>query len=686
MPNRLANETSPYLLQHANNPVDWYPWGPEALTRARDEDKPILLSIGYAACHWCHVMEHESFENVAIAALMNEHFVNIKVDREERPDLDSIYMQAVQAMTGHGGWPMTTFLTPEGEPFYAGTYFPPSDRHGIPGFPRVLTSLANAWANDRDNIRTTGARVREIYAPASRASSSVTPLDAALLERAYRTMARQFDERHAGFGGAPKFPPSMGCDFLLRHWARTGSPVALDMAHRSFVAMSRGGIFDQVGGGIHRYSVDDHWLVPHFEKMLYDNALFLRLGVHLWQATGDAEVKRATDATRDWVQREMTSPEGGFYSSLDADSEGHEGRFYVWDAAEFATVTGDDAVLARDAWGVTADGNFEGHNILNQVAPLDAIDRRHALAPGSTAAALDRARVALYTRRASRVWPGLDDKILASWNGLMLRALVEHARVFDDGTSRELALTNARFLQQHLIREGRVLRSWRKGKVLEVGFLEDHAALALAFLDLFSLTGDPAWLEQSRGITEYAVTAFRDPETGLFHDTSADHESLITRPRDITDNAMPSGSSLMAELLARMAVVDDRGEYLDLSASMTGSLADALGQHPSAFGHLLGVADQVVYGASEVVLADDNEGVLSQVLSRTYVPSLVFARDAGASALTRGKERQHGRPTAFVCRRYRCDAPTSEPDTFAAQLLSTRRAPDPGAMGTSFAP
>ncbi len=669
MPNRLADETSPYLLQHANNPVDWYPWGTEALTRAKVESKPILLSIGYAACHWCHVMEHESFENASIAALMNQHFINIKVDREERPDIDSIYMQAVQAMTGHGGWPMTMFLTPAGEPFYAGTYFPPTDRHGMPGFPRVLASLAQAWTNDREKIHETGARVREIYAP--RAATSDTAPDARTLERAYRAMARQFDEAHAGFGGAPKFPPSMGCDFLLRYWARTESPLALDMAHRTFVAMSRGGIYDQVGGGIHRYSVDDHWLVPHFEKMLYDNALFLRLGVHLWQATGDEEVRRATTATLRWVRREMTSPEGGFYSSLDADSEGHEGKFYVWDVSELDAVLGDDTTLVKAAWGVTPDGNFEGRNILTQVDSLEAIDARHSVPPGSTAVALDRARTALYARRAARIWPGLDDKVLASWNGLMLRAVIEYARVFGDAEARALALRNAAFLSEHLVSDGRVRRSWRQNKVLDVGFLEDHAAVGLAFLDLFSLTGEVIWLEKTRAITAHLVNMFRDPDTGLVFDTASDHETLITRPRDVTDNAMPSGQSLAAELLARLAVVDERAEYGEMAEALLASVSDALGQYPSAFGHLLGTADQLIHGAIEVAMVGEGpESELMRAFSGIYVPSVVFATDGGHSALTRGKTRAQ----AFVCRRYLCDAPTSDPAVLRTQLLSARRA------------
>ena len=679
-PNRLAGETSPYLLQHAHNPVDWYPWGAEALERARREDRPILLSIGYAACHWCHVMERESFEDAGIAALMNASFVNIKVDREERPDLDGIYMQAVQAMTGQGGWPMTVFLTPAGEPFYGGTYFPPTDRHGIPGFPRVLRAIADAYRSDRDSMERTAGRLREMFTAASRATSEAGQPAAGTMEVAYRGLARQFDERHAGFGGAPKFPPSLALEFLLTHWARTSTTAALDMATRTYLAMVRGGICDQVGGGLHRYSVDERWLVPHFEKMLYDNALFVRAGVHLWQATGDAEVRRAAEAAIEWVAREMTAPEGGFYSSLDADSEGHEGRFYVWSEAELDAALGADAPLVKSAWGVTREGNFEGASILHVPHDLAAVGARAGVDADEVRGAVERARQVLYPLRAARPWPALDDKVLASWNGLMLRALVEAARAFDSASARDLALRNGDFLRHNLVKDHRVLRSWRRGRVQAVGFLEDHAAVALAFLDLFSLTADGAWLDLARGITERTVAAFRDAETGLFFDTAGDHESLIARPRDVTDNALPSGTSLVAELLARLGVLDDRNEYARLAEGIAGSLGDAPARHPSGFGHLLGVMDLLVHGAVEVVIAGDQSSpawrALDHALGTTWVPSLVFgAGDPGPeTALTRGKAASGGSATAYVCRRYVCDAPVTDPEGLQARLVAARRA------------
>ena len=681
MTNRLAHETSPYLLQHANNPVDWYPWGPEALERARSENRPILLSIGYAACHWCHVMAHESFENAAIAALMNEHFVNIKVDREERPDLDSIYMQAVQAMTGHGGWPMTVFLTPAGEPFYGGTYFPPTDRQGTPGFPRVLAALADAYQHDRASVERTGTQLRDMYTSTSAAFAAEGAASAATLDRAARALSQQFDERHAGFGRAPKFPPSMGLEFLLTHAARTGATRSLDMAHRTFLAMAAGGIYDQVGGGLHRYSVDERWLVPHFEKMLYDNALFVRLGAHLWQATHDATVRRVTEETVRWLEREMTSPEGGFYSSLDADSEGHEGKFYVWDERELDDVLGADAALAKAAWGVTAEGNFEGRNLLFVPNALGAVASRAGVETAAVESALDRARQRLYPVRASRVRPACDDKVLASWNGLMLRGLTEVARVFGDRRARTLALNNGAFLRDALVSEGRVFRSWRAGKVQPVGFLEDYAAVGLGFLDLFSLTSDVQWLSLGRQLCERAIHAFRDPVSGLFFDTPNDHEALITRPRDVSDNALPAGTSLIAELLMRLSVFDDRTDYAELGERIVKSLADAMGRYPAGFGHLLGVADLVVHGAVEVAIVGEAEAPsmlpLEESVAQTWVPSLVYASTsvtgAAATALTRGKGTA-GQPLGFVCRRYLCHAPAADPESLRAALVAAARA------------
>jgi uncharacterized protein len=587
MPNLLAHETSPYLLQHADNPVDWYPWGADALQRARAEGKPILLSIGYAACHWCHVMAHESFEDAATAELMNARFVCIKVDREERPDLDSIYMQAVQAMTGQGGWPMTVFLTPSCEPFYGGTYFPPEDRHGMPAFRRILTSVSDAFQTKQADVAHAVEAIREMYEAGSRkpeaGSEAVTE---ETLARATKDLFARFEPMMGGFGGAPKFPHTMALDFLLRQWARTGDAHALHVVTHSFRQMARGGIYDQAGGGFHRYSVDARWLVPHFEKMLYDNALLARLGAHLFQATGDEETRRVTEETLRWVITEMTDAAGGWYSSLDADSEHEEGKFYVWSAAEFATVLGDQATAAAAHWGVTAGGNFEGANILNVRGDGPPIE------PGALRGWQQR----LSDVRAKRVWPARDDKVLASWNGMMLRTMAECARVFENAEYRAAALRNGEFLWREMVRNGRVYRTHTRGETRIPGFLEDQAAVALGFIALHQLTLDRVWFERARELTDVCIAKFRDESTGLFYDTASDAETLITRPRDITDNATPAGSSLAAELLLLMTELTGDVSYRVRATRVIDSAAEPMARYATMFGHVLGAADMALGG------------------------------------------------------------------------------------------
>ena len=676
MPNELANESSPYLLQHANNPVDWHPWSPDILERARREDRPILLSIGYAACHWCHVMEHESFEDEATAQLMNERFINIKVDREERPDLDSIYMQAVQAMTGHGGWPMTVFLTPDGVPFYGGTYYPPQDRHGMPSFRKVLLAVSDAYQNRRADIGRTVDEMRRMYAATSGALPSSGSLSAQTLERAFRGLAQRFDVRHGGFEGAPKFPQVMALDFLLRHWRRTGAEHALEIAHRSFISMARGGIYDQVGGGFARYSVDAFWLVPHFEKMLYDNALLARLGTHLWQATGDEEVRRVTLETLDWLKREMTSPDGGFYSTLDADSEGEEGKFYVWSEAELRELLGEDAAVAISYWGVTRGGNFEGHNILHVSAPPAAAAARTGVSEDALLAAIDRAKRTLYDVRAKRIWPGLDDKILAGWNGLMLRAVAEAARVFGRDDYRRMAIANGEFLFREMVREGRVMRTHRNGVTKLAGYLEDHAAAGLGALALYELTFDRIWVDRARAVTEAMMAAFHDEASGVFFDTAHDHESLVTRPREVTDNAVPSGTSLAADLLLRFSELTQDVEMRRMADAILESLAEPMAKHGIAFGHLLAAADMAVNGAVEVAIAgkpgSDDFTQLEREVAKHYVPALVIAggdpAKADRIALLRDRPMQSGKATAYVCRHYTCETPVIDAAALGAQL------------------
>jgi uncharacterized protein len=616
------------------------------------------------------VMAHESFEDPAIAELMNARFINIKVDREERPDLDAVYMTAVQAMTGHGGWPMTVFLTPDGIPFFGGTYYPPEDRHGMPGFARVLRSVSEAYAERRGDVQATAERVRDLYAHAADPARSTGPLTAASLDRAWVSIAERYDERNGGFEGAPKFPQTMSLDVALRRWRRTGDAHALEIAQRSFSAMTRGGIYDQIGGGLHRYAVDDIWLVPHFEKMLYDNALFARLGAHLWQATGDARARRAAEETIDWAAREMLSPEGGFYSSLDADSEGHEGKFYVWSDGELDDILGADASAVKAYWGVSPAGNFENANIL------------HVAGDAPAAAVLARARTALLAARAKRVRPGRDEKVLAAWNGLMLRSVAECARIFARADYRALAEQNAAFLFTHLTRDGRVMRTRTAGVTAIGGFLEDHAALGLAALAMYELTLDAAWLERARALTRAMNEWFWDDAAGAYFDTARDGESLITRPREVTDNAVPSGTSLAVELLLKLAELDASTEHRRRASWVLDTLAEPAARYGTAFGHLLGEAELALHGGVEVAIAgdpaSDDTRVLLAEAARHYTPTLVLAAGAGEGAagipLLHDRPMIGGRATAYVCRAYACDAPVTDAGALGEQLERAVRA------------
>jgi uncharacterized protein YyaL (SSP411 family) len=682
MSNRLAKETSPYLLQHADNPVDWYPWGPEALERARRENKPILLSVGYAACHWCHVMAHESFEDDETARLMNDTFVNIKVDREERPDLDGIYMQAVQAITGQGGWPMTMFLLPDGSPFYGGTYFPPDDRHGLPSFRKVLRSVSDAYADRREGVTQSADQLRQIYESNLSQTRSGGRLTREMLEGVYRSLEQRYDAKNGGFGTAPKFPATMVLDFLLRHWKRTGTSEALEIIVNSFRKMARGGIYDQIGGGFARYSVDASWLVPHFEKMLYDNALLTRLGAHLWQATKDEEIRRVTIETVEWLDREMKSPEGGFYSSLDADSEGHEGKFYVWSEDELDSLLGADSPAFKTYYGVTRGGNFEGKNILFVPADRAAAATRAGVDEETLDTILARARRILYDARARRVWPARDEKILASWNGLMLRGIATAARAFDRTDFAKLALRNAEFLSREMVRKGRVMRSHKEGVTRISGFLEDHASVALGFLAVYELTFDEQWVNRAREIADAMIKWFWDDELGAFFDTARDAERLITRPRDVTDNATPSGTSLAIELLLYLAELQQDAEYRRRANLALETLAELMLRFPTAFGNLLGCADMELYGAIEVALIGERSHQDFTLLERTvgerYVPSLVLAGgnfgERSTIKLLEDRPLVDDKPTAYVCRNYTCDRPVTNPELLASQLENAARA------------
>jgi uncharacterized protein len=682
MANRLANETSPYLLQHKDNPVDWYPWGEEALERAREEDKPILLSIGYSACHWCHVMERESFEDEATARIMNEHFVNIKVDREERPDLDSIYMSAVQALTRGGGWPMTVFLTPDGSPFYGGTYFPPVSRGGMPSFKGVLTSLADAYENRRDEVLRSAQSVRDylravtIDAAIPKSSSPGTDL----LERAAESLVSQLDRRFGGFGGAPKFPQAMNLEALLRHWRRTGDLAALSGVEDTLRAMAGGGIYDQLGGGFHRYSVDEYWLVPHFEKMLYDNALLSRLYLEAYQATGDDFFRRVAEETLDYVLRDMISPEGGFYSAEDADSEGEEGKFYVWTPEEVeASLDPEDARLAMRFWDVTERGNFEGKNILNVPRPPEAVAAEFDLSPEELRERIAKIRSRLFAVREGRVRPARDEKILSAWNGLMLRSFALAARVTGREDYREAAERNAAFLLEELKEGGRLRRSYKDGRARFNGYLEDYAMVADGLVALYEATFETRWLVEADSLCDAISELFWDAEKGVFYDTPADHEELVTRPRDVYDNAAPSGTSVATDVLLKLALLLDRDDYRRRAESILEELSGGIEQLPGAFGRLLAALDFSVSEPREVAIvgdpeAPDTRALIDAVYAR-YLPNKVVAGRApddeeatGLVPLLANRPAPDGRARAYVCVRYACQSPTTDPTELLEQL------------------
>jgi uncharacterized protein YyaL (SSP411 family) len=679
MPNRLQFETSPYLLQHAHNPVDWYPWGEEAFRRAQAEDKPILLSVGYSACHWCHVMERESFENEQIAALMNEWFINVKVDREERPDIDQIYMTAVQAMTGHGGWPMTVFLTPDGHPFYGGTYYPPEDRRGLPAFPRVLRAVADAYRSRRGDVIESARQITAHLRQAQALGGAPEPLHPAILDRAVQAMAPSFDPGEGGFGGAPKFPQPMILDFLLRQAARTGDARPRAMAELTLRKMAEGGIYDHLGGGFHRYSTDDAWLVPHFEKMLYDNAQLARVYLAAFQLTGDPFYRRIVDETLAYVIREMTAPTGGFYSSQDADSEGVEGKFYVWTLDEVRSVLGEqDARVFALVYDVTAEGNFEHTNVLHVARTPDAAARDLQLAPADVEQALARARRRLFEAREQRAKPGRDDKVLTSWNGLMLRAFAEAAAVLGHDGYRQVAERNATFVLDTLRPNGRLLRSWKDGRAQILGYLEDYANLTDGLIALYEATFAPRWLEAADLLAGEMIRLFWDDEVGGFYDTATDQETLILRPRDVFDNATPSGTSAAVDALLRLASLTGNADYERRAMAVLRAFVGYLQRAPSAFGRLLAALDFAIGDPVEVVLAGSPASAPAQellaVVRRGYLPNKVvaFADPERPTSLTLGKTPVDGRPAVYVCRRAICQAPVTDPEALSALLAPAR--------------
>ena len=665
MPNRLAGETSPYLLQHKDNPVDWYPWGEEALREAKAEDKPILLSVGYSACHWCHVMEHESFEDRVTAAYMNEHFVPVKVDREERPDIDSIYMQAVQALTGHGGWPMTVFLDSDGVPFFGGTYFPPESRPGMPSFRQVLESVVDAWRNRRAQIGSSGKQLLHALKSTTQLPPSREIVSVRTLGDAERALLTQYDPVNGGFGGAPKFPPASALEFLMCRMSDPDRDTTKlrEVVERTLDRMAKGGMYDQIGGGFARYSVDAHWMIPHFEKMLYDNALLARAYLHGWQLTGNDFFRRICTETLDWALREMRAPEGGFYSALDADSEGEEGKFYVWTSDEIRDVLGDDAEPLIRYWGLDAEPNFEGANVL------------HVAGDGIAQELLERARAKLYDVREKRVWPGLDDKRLTAWNALMISALAEAGAVLGRTDYLDAARACADFIHQDLrADDGRLLRTFKDGRASLNAYLEDHAFLAEALLDLYQATFETRWFTEARALADSILGRFHDPAGGFFT-TSSDHEQLVTRPKDIQDHPIPSGNSSATFALLRLAAFTGEREYERPAVEVFRLLHETAARVPQAFAHLLQALHFHLAPPREVALVGKDVEPLVRVVRSEFRPAVVVAAmepgDDEAQAqipLLRDRSAVDGRPAAYVCMNFACKLPVTEPAALAREL------------------
>ena len=675
--NRLKTETSPYLLQHADNPVHWYPWGDEAFTSAKAQDKPILLSIGYAACHWCHVMAHESFEHQPTADIMNEHFINIKVDREERPDVDRIYMAALIALTQSGGWPLTAFLTPEGKPFYAGTYFPLHPRHQMPSFAQVLLSMSGHWQENRQQVLDSANGITHAIAQRPTVGSTNSVLPDKLIETAAVSMANQFDTTWGGFNSPPKFPQPMTLEFLLRSFLKTGNSHTLHMVEHTLTLMAQGGMYDQIGGGFARYSTDREWLVPHFEKMLYDNSQLARLYLHAFQVTKNPFYKRIVEETLDYVVREMTHPAGGFYSSQDADSEGVEGKFYVWSEAELKAVLGDDFKPFSIYYDISPHGNWEGNNIPNMPRSHAETAEILKLDPNNLEQLINRSKQKLYEVRSQRIWPGLDDKILTSWNGMMMAAFAEAGRVLNRPDYTAVAIKNAEFLHATLrTADGRLLRTWKEGSDPKYnGYLEDYSFLADGLLALYETTFDERWFIWLVELVEKVTEHFADEQNGGFFDTSDDHEALIFRPKEQQDNAIPCGNSTMALVLSRLALLTGDGKLAEEAEKMVGSMVEMMERYPLGFGQWLNAATQIMGEGREIAIVHSGDLASAQPLIRTaqasYRPYDVIAVGTADSAipLLHNRPMVDGRPTAYVCRNFACQLPMTTSSELEKQLV-----------------
>jgi uncharacterized protein YyaL (SSP411 family) len=669
--NRLAGETSPYLLQHAENPVDWYPWGDEAFARARDEDRPVLLSVGYSACHWCHVMAHESFENEQTAALMNQLFVNIKVDREERPDVDSIYMQAVTAISGQGGWPMTVFLTPAGEPYFGGTYYPPEDRHGLRGFPFVLQAAADAYRHRHDEVATAADQLRRALQPPTLPEGTIS---AAALDAASARLISTADARHGGFGAAPKFPHPAALDFLLRRHRVTGERKTLDVVLVSLDRMARGGINDQVGGGFHRYSVDGTWSVPHFEKMLYDNAQLPPVYLHAYQLTGDVRWRRVVEQTLEYVLRELQLEGGGFASSQDADSPGGEGSYFVWTPAQLIDLLGeDDGTLAARLFGVSDAGNFEhGTTVLSMPFPVAQVAHSLGVAEAELDQRIDKVRTRLFAARQGRAAPARDDKVLTSWNALMVAALAEAGAALHRPDYVDAARRGADFLLHELRPDGVLLRTWKGGAAKIVGFLEDSAFLADALITLYEAAGDSRYLATAHDLAEDALRRFS--EDGALYDTASDAQPLVVRPRSIDDNPIPAGQSALASALLRLAAFDGDVRLRERALEIIGPMAAVVARSPLAVGSMACAMDRALSPSREIAISgpagDPRTAALVAAVHACWIPDSVLAWGGGGGGVPLLEDRPMvaGAPAAYVCENFVCALPVTGPGELAALL------------------
>jgi uncharacterized protein len=673
--NHLIKETSPYLLQHAHNPVEWFAWGEAAFEKAKREDKPVLVSIGYSACHWCHVMEHESFEDEATARVMNEHFVNIKVDMEERPDVDRIYMEFVQLTTGSGGWPLNVFLTPDKLPFFGGTYFPPQPMYNRPSFQQVLLSVAQAWDERRDELLQSAAEVLGEMRRIGLAEIAPGGFSQDILDAAFQSFVRAFDRTHGGWGGAPKFPAPMAMEFLLRYYHRTKNETALEMVLKTCEKMARGGIYDQLGGGFHRYSVDAVWLVPHFEKMLYDNAQLARLYLHVYQITKDDFYKRIAVETLEYIKREMLDEKGGFYSTQDADSEGVEGKFFVWTPAETERILGEeDAQIFNFYYDVSEEGNFEEKNILNVKNTISETAEVLKISEDALREILENGKRKLFDEREKRVKPFRDEKILTAWNGLMLSAFSEAAAILDNSEYLEIARRNADFVLENLQSDGYLLRTWKDGQAKLNAYLEDYANFAEGLIELYQVSGEIKYLKEAERMTDLMINEFWDEDAGGLFFTANNHENLVLRRKDFTDNAAPSGNSTAADVFLKLSKLLGNEKFEKFAATILRLASPQIRRYPQAFGKSLSALEFHLGRVKEIVIVGEKGGDLEKAVWQKYLPLKVVAVSENPSAdaefvpLLSERKTIENKPTAYVCENFTCQKPVTSVEELDEQL------------------